>query len=219
MRILKLLSIVFTLAFTTAVWAQDIGNQITSVKPKGNGPFPTVILMHSTAGVGSPEKKWSKWLVANGFAAVTLKHARRIKGSSKNLDSYEKYVPARVAELNRTNAWVRAQPWSNGKVSVIGRSHGGWAVIDALKAGMRFSAAVASAPRCDGKRATSTPLKSKTPLLIISGTKDKVVPQGPCVQFARIAGRQVSHKQYSAGHHLDVKSKRARNDILVFLLQ
>lgn len=211
------LGLALTTTFSTSAFAQNMDKQTTVTKPKGDGPFPAVILLHWTSGVGAPERKWSKTLAANGYAAVILKSSRKIKGTTKDLDTFEPYVPHRVAELNAANAWVKQQSWSNGTVSVFGRSHGGWVVIDALKQGQRFHKAVASAPRCDGARGASAKLRSATPLLIVSGSKDKVVPQAACADFAKRAGRKVTHVIYPSGHEVDLRSKAATSAIVQFL--
>jgi dienelactone hydrolase len=200
--------------------AKSIEQRITVSLPPGNGPFPVVILMHWTSGPGSAEKKWANTLNANGIAAVTLKSYNRITGG---FSTYEARVPERITHLQQAYAYVSAQSWSNGRISVLGRSHGAWAVIDALKAGAigsKLYRAVASAPRCGGPRGDSVAFKSRTPLLIVVGKHDRVTSPSDCKKFAaraRAKGEAVSVVQYPAGHEVDIKSRAAMRQILAFL--
>ena len=200
--------------------AKTIEQRLTISLPSGNGPFPAVILMHWTNGPGVAERKWAKALNANGFAAVTLKSYNRITGG---FSTYEARVPERITHLQQATKYVSAQSWSNGRISVLGRSHGAWAVIDALKAGAigsKLYRAVASAPRCGGPRGESVAFKSRTPLLIVVGKHDRVTSPSDCKKFAaraRAKGEAVSVAEYPAGHEVDIKSKAAMQRILSFL--
>ena len=216
---LPLAALLLALALSPTAFAQSaIEKRITISLPKGNGPFPAVILMHWTNGPGRAEKKWSRHLNANGIAAVTLKSYSRISGS---LESYEEHVPTRVGHLKQAFGYIRNQDWNNGKVSVLGRSHGAWAVIDALQAGALGSGlhrAVAAAPRCEGKRSTVTRFKSKTPLLIVVGTRDKAAFAKKCLDYgAKIQSRTVQMKSFKSGHSVDLDAKQATQTILGFL--
>jgi dienelactone hydrolase len=206
--------------FASSADAKTIEQRVSISLPPGNGPFPVVILMHWTLGPGSAEKKWAKALNANGIAAVTLKSYNRITGG---FSKYEANVPERITHLQQAYAYVSAQSWSNGRISVLGRSHGAWVVIDALKAGAigsKLYRAVASAPRCGGSRGESVAFKSRTPLLIVVGKHDRITSPSDCKKFAARAkakGEAVSVVEYPAGHEVDTKSKAAMRQILAFL--
>ncbi len=206
--------------FAHPLSAKTIEQRLTISLPPGNGPFPAVILMHWTNGPGAAERKWAKALNANGIAAVTLKSYSRITGG---FSKYESRVPERITHLQQATKYVSAQSWSNGRISVLGRSHGAWAVIDALKAGAigsKLYRAVASAPRCGGPRGKSVSFQSRTPLLIVVGKYDRVTSPSDCKAFAARAkakGEAVSVVEYPAGHEVDIKSQAAMQRILSFL--
>lgn len=128
MQFIRKLTTVFAVIIFAALIIPQIAHADTPIEkrikidlPKGAGPFPAVILMHWTGGPGAAERTWAKRLNANGIAAITLKSYSRISGG---FDSFERRVPERITHLKQAFAFAKSQPWGNGKISVLGRSHG-----------------------------------------------------------------------------------------------
>lgn len=211
-------AIAILLACTVSTSAAGIEDRLSVSLPKGDGPFPAVILMHMTNGPSSAERKWAKTLTRNGYAAITLESYKSISGSAAQLD---KNVPQRIGHLKQTHARATKQPWYSGQVSVIGRSHGAWAVFDALKSGAlgsKLHRAVASAPRCDGARSKTRRMTSRTPLLIVVGSRDRAHYSADCETLAaQITKGSVQIATFKAGHSVDVDSRAASKTILTFL--
>lgn len=205
-------------AIPPATAQTPIAQRIVDISlPEGKGPFPAVILMHWTGGPGDAEKKWARLLTRNGIAAVTLKSYSSLSG---DLQTYEAGVPARIGHLKEANSFVRAQSWSNGRVSVLGRSHGAWAVMDAMQSGavQGLHRAVAVAPVCTGQRGATTRYAAKTPVLIVIGSRDRSEYYKPCAEYAtRLTGTQVQVASFKAGHSVDLDARDATAAILGFL--
>lgn len=216
-------TVVISLLLGSMSFAQSsIQDRLSVSNPRGAGPWPVVILMHWTSGVGAAERRWTGLLNRAGFSVVVLESFARIDG---DFAYFETRVPERVAQLKEAYAAVVNQSWSNGEVSVFGRSHGAWAVIDALKAGAlgsRLEHAVASAPRCDGPRSAQATFRSQTPLLVIVGSSDQLTSAEACRAFvaaAKSTGAPIDVETYWAGHSVDLDNATARRAIIAFLSQ
>lgn len=212
-----LAALILLAATLTTAFAAGIEERITLSLPKGDGPFPTVILMHMTNGPGSAEKKWARTLNKEGYAAVILKSYSSVSGSVEQL---EQQVGVRITHLQQAHAWTVKQGWSNGTVSVIGRSHGAWAVFYAMKSGAlrsKLHRAVASVPRCDGPRGRTTAMKSRTPVLIVIGSRDRAEYSKACEQLVTQIRSGVQLVSFKSGHQVDVDNRQATKTILSFL--
>lgn len=204
--------------FLPALADQPIEERITLSLPEGSGPFPAVILMHWTDGPGSAERKWSRFLNDAGIAAVILKSYGSIANNARARDAN---LPIRIAHLRQAFDWVLSQSWSSGRVSVLGRSHGAQAVFDALKTGALDSQlyrAVAVAPSCDGARGETRSVSSRTPMLIVVGSRDKSEYSDDCLALvARLGSGRVQIAEFPSGHSVDIKHRSATATILNFL--
>ena len=100
-------------------------------RPLGPGPFPGVVLIHHLPG-------WSEWyreatrrFAHHGYAAIShnLYH-RSGEGSAEDVAAKVRaeggVADAQViGDTEGAVAWLRAQPYHNGKVGVIGSCSGG----------------------------------------------------------------------------------------------
>jgi dienelactone hydrolase len=217
-NLLCLLAIFILTACTTIPYDAPIQDRIKVDRPSESGTFSTVILMHWTSGIGFAEKIWTKRFNQVGIATAVLHSYNRISGS---FSYYQSKVPERVIHLKKAIEHVQKSKWSNGKVFVLGRSHGGWTVIAALKEGISgIDKAVAVAPDCSGPRSSITPWNSKVPLLVISGSSDTSVSSDLCSKFAQKAkgnALPVEQRTFRGGHSVDMESKEAAEEIIQFL--
>ena len=100
-------------------------------RPRGAGPFPGIVLIHHNPG-------WDEWycettrkFAHHGYAAVSHNLFQRA-GEGRSDDVAAKVraeggIPDAQAIGDSEGAvkWLRAQPWLNGKVGVIGSCSGG----------------------------------------------------------------------------------------------
>jgi len=96
------------------------------VRPRGDGPFPAVILMHGCHGVSASTRAWGDWLRDRGYVALIVDSwaARGIRDGcvpGPELPATERFDDA-VGALR----WLHARPYvDRARVGVIGWSNGG----------------------------------------------------------------------------------------------
>ena len=156
-------------------------------KPKGDGPFPAIVLMHGCGGVHGNHEYWANELTKQGYVALVIdsfgprsvfsicsKPSRKVKPRYRALDAYG------ALEYFRTLAYVDME-----KTAVIGWSHGGMSALAAVaspgfpsrfKAG--FKTAIAFYPYCIPDR------KYDLPVLIMIGDADDWTPANLCEKLA-----------------------------------
>jgi carboxymethylenebutenolidase len=102
-----------------------------TARPSGNGPFPGIVLIHHAPG-------WDEWYMEatrrfahHGYAAICHNLYQRA-GDGKPDDVAAKVrasggVPDAqvIGDTEAAVQWMRAQPYHNGKVGVIGSCSGG----------------------------------------------------------------------------------------------
>ena len=102
-----------------------------TARPEGKGPFPGICLIHHNPG-------WDEWycettrkFAHHGYAAVSHNLFQRA-GEGKSDDVAAKVraeggIPdaQEIGDTEGAVKWLRAQPWLNGKVGVIGSCSGG----------------------------------------------------------------------------------------------
>jgi carboxymethylenebutenolidase len=100
-------------------------------RPLGPGPFPGIVLIHHAPGWDEWYRETTRKFAHHGYAAVSHNLYHRA-GEGKSDDVAAKVrasggVPDDqvVADTEATVAWLRAQPFHNGKVGVIGSCSGG----------------------------------------------------------------------------------------------
>jgi carboxymethylenebutenolidase len=100
-------------------------------RPAGKGPFPGICLIHHNPG-------WDEWYMEatrrfahHGYAAISHNLFQRA-GEGKSDDVAAKVraeggIPdaQAIGDTEGAVKWLRAQPWLNGKVGVIGSCSGG----------------------------------------------------------------------------------------------
>ena len=106
--------------------------------------------------------------------------------------------------------YLRSVPtvWAQ-QVGVIGFSHGGWAVLKAVLAGLvhrpgepAFAAAVAYYPGCDPRDPLRAPLETDT--LILIGDADDWTPAARCARWraaVQTIGHELQMKIYAGARH------------------
>ena len=150
-------------------------------------------------------RNWARHLAQWGYAALMI-DSFRPRGFTE-VCNHGELVPPEVQARDAFDAaaYLRTSLHVT-KIGVIGFSHGGWAVLKAVLAGVvrrsdepPFAAAVAFYPGCDPPAA---PLETDT--LILIGEADDWTPAARCqrwVALARADGHALQIKTYSGALH------------------
>lgn len=165
-------------------------------KPKGDGPFPAVILVHSCAGIRDQIGFWRKEAIARGYVVLALDSF-----TSRGSPACNPLPPARpsravkdvydAAEHLKTFAFV-----DKSRIGMIGMSWGGMVglraaspgfVRDSGLPGMPVKAIVNLYPACvlhpsgTFKGGEILPPDVSTPTLVLMGGRDTELPPQDCI--------------------------------------
>jgi carboxymethylenebutenolidase len=111
----------------------DKGEPISAytARPMGPGPFPGIVLIHHLPGWGEFYREMTRKFAHHGYAAIShnLYH-RAGEGSADDVAAKvraEGGVPDAqvIGDTEGAVKWLRAQPYVNGKVGIIGSCSGG----------------------------------------------------------------------------------------------
>jgi dienelactone hydrolase len=144
--------------------------------PRGAGPFPAIVVMHSCDGVNDNTRRWAHRLAGWGYAALIVdsfgpRGLTRVCGDGRVL-------PAQVRANDAIAAkdYLRSLPnIAKDRIGLIGFSHGAGA---ALAASSAFPAVVAFYPWCMG----SPPANA----LVLIGDADDWTPSSRCQGAANV---------------------------------
>ena len=168
--------------------------------PVGAAPIGAVVVLHGCDGIGLHDREWGRRLEQWGFAALLIDSFR--PRGYREVCNHGRLVPAEAQARDAFDgaAYLRAAPEVRAeRVGVIGFSHGGWAVLKAVLAGVvrrpdepPFAAAIAFYPACDPPTAAL-----ETDTLILAGDADDWAPVARCVHWRDAVQRN--------GHTLQMK--------------
>ena len=118
-----------TVTFPSA-WTID-ATQISAelFVPDGDGPFPALVLLHGSSGIGEENYIW-----AARFRSMGL--------GSRGIEKHPKqpYVHLQFGDAYGALAYLQRQPFADeNRIGVIGWSHGGYAVLHAARVNGRIS--------------------------------------------------------------------------------
>lgn len=173
-------------------------------------PAGAVVVLHGCDGVGPHYREWARRLAEWGYAALLIdsfaprgfqevcNQGLLVPPEAQARDAFD------GAAYLRTVPTVRAQ-----RVGVIGFSHGGWAVLKAVLAGLvhrpdeaAFAVAIAYYPGCDPRDPPRHPLETDT--LILIGDADDWTPAARCARWraaVQTNGHVLQMKIYPGARH------------------
>jgi len=150
------------------------------LRPKGNGPFPAVVLLHGCRGIQAYQKDWAAQLTGWGYVALLVdsfgpRKAENMCASDKvETGEWDRVVGAQVPDAVGAGAHLATLPFVDAnRIAVMGWTKD--AVLSAVfEAGMgqfydaKFQAAVAFYPDCRGNMSG----RFSAPALMLIGDKD-----------------------------------------------
>lgn len=191
------------------------------LKPDGEGPFPSILLLHGCSGpvtskgaIAARERAWMNLFAAEGYV-VLLVDSFNPRGFSSICT---KSVRPLTAEKDRPYdayaalGWLRDKPYViKDRVGIMGWSHGAMTTLATISQAMiqeigwtapGFSTAVTFYPGC--LDLSKTRYKATVPLLMQLGDKDDWTPANYCHRLARMvesAGGAIEVDTYPGAYH------------------
>lgn len=184
----------------------DIRGYLT--KPKGDGPFPAVVLLHSCLGLRADRGAIASTLAGWGYASLFVDDF----GTRGIRETCAVDFPEGLSDAFGALAFIGGLPYvDRTRIVAVGYSQGadtalriaasGRAAAFAIPDGLRFKAAAAFYPPCENQAGVRLWL----PTLILVGAADTVTPAAACEQLASAQpGTDVKVVVYpGAGHVFD----------------
>ena len=185
-------------------------------KPEGSGPFPAIVHLHGCRGNPKNSYQLVTQLLNWGYVSLVV-DSLKPRGLKSVCGTPRKLLPiTRSHDAYGALKYLRGLAFVDSKrIGVIGKSHGGWTLLSALRADktnpsipsklftsdekVRFKAAVTYFPWCPTQRRIFY-----APLLILIGEKDDRTPAWRCQRMAEnslAGGRPVSLVVYPGATH------------------
>ena len=170
-------------------------------KPKGNGPFPAVVLLHTCGGLADHVYDWAQKLVQEGYVTIVV-DSFSARGISTKCGMGSSFAIVLKYDAYGARDHLKKLPFVNGKrIGVMGWSLGGAAAMHASHDSKKhFQAGVAFYPRC-----AEVSFEVTIPILLLMGKLDDWTPAENCLEGrakpARKQGYPVEWKVYPNAHH------------------
>lgn len=191
-------------------------------RPRGSGPFPAVVLLHTCLGLPQARASIGDRLAGWGYVALFVDDfgTRGLKETCAV--DFNEALPDAYGAL----AYLARLPYVDpGRIAAVGFSQGGDTALkiasgggagSARGAGAAFKAAAAFYPPC----ANEADAALKIPTLILVGAKDGVTPAGDCATLARqqAAGMVTLVIYPGAAHAFDLPEFGSGRQIMGMLL-
>jgi dienelactone hydrolase len=163
--------------FASAGQGEPIQGYLT--RPKGAGPFPAVVLLHTCLGLPAERASIGERIAAWGYVALFVDDfATRGLKETCAVD-----FPQALADADGALAYLAILPYvDRPQVAAVGFSQGGDTALKIAAGGAAgFKVAAAFYAPC----ANLAGAKLAIPTLILVGAKDEVTPAADCAQLAK----------------------------------
>ncbi len=193
------------------------------ITPDGPGPYPAILVLHTSGGLQSGDLEYAKRLVQEGYVArvPSFLEAYGIRAKTRQLTFTTDVEPiyadfVAILDLLRHNEKVDGK-----KLGAIGFSNGGYfalwlAATGQVQAGVSYYGALTGAGT-DRSLSRFRQVFSKTsaPVLVLHGTNDSTVPIRNAIELDSILNAaQTRHEfyQYPGAEHRFERDRGANND-------
>ena len=182
-------------------------------RPKGAGPFPAVVLLHTCLGLPANRRPIADALAAGGYLALFVDDfsTRGLKETCA-VDFNEA-----MADAYGALGFLADRPFVDAtRIAVVGSSQGGDTALKLAASpagdGGAFKAAAALYPPC----ANEADSKLAIPTLILVGAKDEVTPAADCAALAKrqTPGMATLVVYPGAAHAFDLPEFGARRQVM-----
>ena len=163
--------------FASAGHGEPIQGYLT--RPKGAGPFPAVVLLHTCLGLPAERASIGERIAAWGYVAMFVDDfATRGLKETCAVD----FTQA-LADADGALAYLASLPYLDpARIAVVGFSQGGDTALKIAAGGAAgFKAAAAFYPPCANLDGAALQI----PTLILVGAKDEVTPARDCAELAK----------------------------------
>lgn len=160
------------------------------ITPQTAGPWPLALILHGASGVGRGYMYWpmAEELADRGIAAAVVRYYDGLPARTKRKQS-PRIFTQRERILNHViNNLMRRSQVKGDVLAVYGYSLGGFHTMALAAKDSRIAAGVSVAGGLSG-HIPHTEVKDAAPLLLIHGTRDRIVPYRRSV-IARSAWRK-----------------------------
>ncbi|MGE0740024.1 MAG: dienelactone hydrolase family protein [Hyphomonadaceae bacterium] len=116
----------------------QLSSGLTVTRPEGAGPFPVVIMLHGCGGPRPFINDMARHAADAGAAAIVVdsyapRRISRMAALATVCTGTRLHGRERAGDLYAAVTWARRQSWAaRDRIAVMGWSHGGWTVLDAL---------------------------------------------------------------------------------------
>lgn len=229
-----LIGIAASLAFLAAIRPADAGAPVseqvmvgvahtmeaTLYTPDGPGPFPTILLLHTSGGLAGADLQYCSNLAMNGYICIAPAFLRAYSiteaGRRQAFTTDRRAITEDfIATIDMLNHLPTAKP---GAVGAIGFSNGGYfalqlAALRKVRAGVSYYGALDGARTQPNlslfqKRFT----KDSAPVLVLAGENDSTIGMAPVLKLEQIlkaAGAPYTLKLYPYTEHAFDRSTKA----------
>lgn len=147
------------------------------VKPAQPGPWPFAIILHGASGLGQGHMFWplTEELADRGIASVVVRYYDGLSDRVKRKQSPHLFSQREQVLDHVIGDLTRRKIVKDNAIGVYGYSLGGFHAIALAAKDSRIAAAVSLAGGLSG-HIPHTAVEGAAPLLLIHGTRDRVVP-------------------------------------------